>query len=198
MKWGFRGGSQHEHRKEQGGLALLRFPGGVENKARGQKGLTEAPSGRPKSPGDIDQMGPGSRPPQNVSFSTGNIVFFKNPQITPRGGPEGVFPEIWGPRGGPGTPRGGRVVFRGGPRGPVGGPCEFRGGARGGPEAPVMTKPGYAYVFEVQRASRKHAKTNRKTWFLYMKCPTMTSPLFCAHAKRTLGGTCENEGNQGG
>ena len=113
------------------------------------------------------------------------------------GGPEGVFPEMLGPRGGPGTPRGGRAVFRGGPRGPVGGPCEFRGGARGGPEAPVMTKPGYAYVFEVQRASRKHAKTNRKTWFLYMKCPIMTSPLFCAHANGRRGTHGKPRGTKG-
>ncbi len=73
--------------------------------------------------------------------------FSKIAKSLPGGVRRAFFPKIWGPGGGLGTPRGGRAVFRGGPGGPFGGPCEFRGGARGGPEAPVMTKPGYAYVF---------------------------------------------------
>ncbi len=52
--------------------------------------------------------------------------------------------------------------------------------------------------FRLQRASRKHVKTNRKTWFLNMKCPIMTSPLFCAHANGRRGTHGKPRGTKGG
>ena len=92
-------------------------------------------------------LGFGSGQSQNVWFSLGNTTFFKYRQSAP-GDPPGAFcTSFWDPRGGPGTPPGGRAVFQGGPGGPFGGPWAFRGGARGGPEAPVMTSAGYTLVF---------------------------------------------------
>ena len=103
---GFSGGSQHGRRKEQDGLARLRFPGGVQIKARGQKGPPEALSGRPKGPRDIDKMGSGNWPPQNVCFSSGFTVFPKNHQNAPGGDPGCFFRVNLEPREGPGPPPG--------------------------------------------------------------------------------------------
>ena len=116
----------------------MRFPGGVQIKARGQKGPPEALSGPPKGPRDIGKMGPGSRQPQNVCFYTGNTTFFKKRQSAPGGGPGCVFRVNLEPREGPGPPRVIFDVFRGGPRPPSGLRSEIPGGARGAKGAPFL------------------------------------------------------------
>ncbi len=102
----FSGGPARDAENSKTDSRAYDFQGGLNTKARGHKGPTEAPSGRPKGPRDIEKMGSGNRQPQKVCFSSGNTTFIKKTPKRSRGGPWVSFSRKFGAPGGPRAPPG--------------------------------------------------------------------------------------------